>query len=138
MLFAKVLSLLHTIEMTNTIFQLRDACHLAYTNDIRSSLQHIVSMWIARRPSRVNKRIRMLRQQANRSVPLISTIWNNKEISFYSTVCIGQVRVKSAGFSSGKRMNDSSIIVKIGGIEQFIIIKEIFSVKGYSSFLQVC
>ena len=68
------MSLVHAIEMINTIFQLRDAWHRVDTNDIRSSLQHIVSMWISRRPSRVNKRIRMLHQQPNRSVPQVALI----------------------------------------------------------------
>ena len=126
-----------SLKIINTIFQLRKACQLTYASDIRALLQDLLLIWIARRPSRVNKNIRLLHLQANRLVPVMSTMWNNSEILFYSTVYIGHVRVTSAAIARGKKMNDSSVVVKIGAVEQFGIVNEIFHVKGYGSFLQV-
>ena len=124
--------------MINTIVQLREACQFINTVDIRPQLQALLSTWVLRRPSRVNEQTRLLHQLNNRSVWLISTIWSNKTINYYSTMYIGHVRLTTADYALGKRTDDSSIIVRINDIEHFAVVKEIFSVEGHGSFLQVC
>jgi hypothetical protein len=123
--------------MINTIVQLREACQFINTADIRPQLQTLLSTWVLRRPSRVNKQTRLLHQLKNRSVWLISAIWNNDVVHDYSTIYIGHVRLTTANFANGKRTDDSSIIVKINGLEHFAVVKEIFSMEEHGSFLQV-
>ncbi len=117
---------------------MKNLSHFINTIDIRPQLQVFLSTWILRRPSRLKKETRLLHQLKNHSVHLISTIWNNKKISYYSTIYIGHVRLTTAAFAHGKRTNDSSILIRINGIEYFAIVKEIFSVDDQNSFLQVC
>ena len=117
---------------------MREACQFASSTDIRPELQDLLSKWILRRPSRVNRQIRLLHPLPNRSILLVSIMWNNKQIRYYSTIYIGHVRVTTVAFANEKKMNDSSIIVKVNEIEQFAVVKEIFSVEENGSFLQVC
>lgn len=124
--------------MINTIVQLKDLSQFINTINIRPQLQVFLSTWILRRPSHVRKETRLLHQAKNRSVSLISIMWNNRKISYYSTIYIGHVRVTTAAYAHRKRTDDSSIIVNINGIEHFAVVKEIFSVEGQNSFLQVC
>lgn len=51
---------------------------------------------------------------------------------------IGRIRLTTAAFAHGTRMNDTSILVNINGIKTFAIVKEIFLMDGQMSFLQVC
>lgn len=127
----------HSIEIINTIVHLRDLSRFISTIDIRPQLRIFLSTWVLQRPFHLRKETRLLHQLKNRSVRLISTMWKNKKISYYSTIYIGHVRLTTAAFARGKWMNDSSILVKINGIEHFAIVKEIFSVEKQDSFLQV-
>ena len=127
----------HSIEIINTITQLRDLCQFINTIKIRPELRALLSTWVLRRPSHSRRDTRLLHQLKNRSVPAISSLWAGRKISYYSTIYIGHVRVTTVDFAHGKRTDDSSVIVSINGIEHFAVVQEIFSVDEQYSFLQV-
>lgn len=124
--------------MINTVIQLRDACQLLNTIDMQPRLHALLSAWVLRNPFYGRNHIRHLHQMKDHSVALISNMWSGKQISYFSTMFIGRVRLTTAAFAHGKRINDSSILVKINGINTFAIVKEIFLVEEQMSFLQVC
>ena len=86
----------------------------------------------------MNKQIRLLHLMKNRSVLSIVSKWSNKKIDYYSTLYIGHVRITAAAFADRKKTDDSSIIISINGIDQFAVVKEIFSVENEDSFVQAC
>jgi hypothetical protein len=60
--------------------------------------------------------MRLVHQLKNRFVPVISSLWTGRKISYYSTIYIGHVRVTTVDFA---------------------VVQEIFSVDEQHSFLQV-
>lgn len=128
----------HAIEIINTIVQLRETCRLIDTPHVRPKLQHLLSTWVLRRSLTMDNQIRLLHQIKSRSVTFISRMWTNKKIDYYSTLYIGHVRITTAAFADQKATDDSSILIKINGIDQFAVVKEIFCVDGEDSFVQAC
>ena len=87
------------------------------TIDLPPQLQVLLSTWVLRRPSIVNKQTPLLYQLKNRSVCLISTIY----------IC--HIRITTADFALGKRADNSSVIVEINETEHFAVVKELFSIE---------
>lgn len=122
----------------NTIVQLREVCGLINTANVRPKLQYVLSTWILRRPPTASKQIRLLHPMIKRSVTFIAAMWNRRKIEYYSTLYVANVRITTARFSQNRKTDDSSILININGIDQFGIVKEIFSVEDEDSFVHVC
>ena len=123
--------------MMRTISQLRKASQIINTAPIRPGLQYLLSTWLLRHPSRVNDRTRLLHQIKHRSVPSITAAWKEQWIDYYSTAYVGYVRLTTADSSRKRRSDDSSIIVKLDGVEHFAVTEEIFCINGTENFLMV-
>ena len=98
----------------STLFQLREVSQLINTVPIHPGLQHLLSTWLLRHPSRVNDRTRVLHQMRQRAVPSMIAAWKEQRIDYYS-----------------------SIIVKLDGVEHFAVTEEIICIHGIENFLMV-
>lgn len=121
----------HALEIMNNLVYLRDACFELTSINMPIDICALSSSWLGTQCLRSTSAIDSVRvlHPLKLQDPFLSSIFRSK-IVFYSTAFIGQVRLTTADYSTGKTTDDSNIVLNTGSRSNFGRIKRIFKVNN--------